>query len=48
MAYIMLTNIFYHLDNNYFAYFEVTDPAEQKKSEKIGQKTVFHENTDFS
>ena len=44
----MLTNIFYHLDNNYFAYFHAFGHAVLQKSGKIGQKPVFHKNTDFS
>ena len=47
MAQILLTNIFYHLDKIYFAYFHAFDPAVLQKSEKIGQKAVFHENIDF-
>ena len=48
MAWKLLANIFYHFDNTYFAYFHGFGPALLQKSEKIGQKTVFHENTDFS
>ena len=47
MAQILLANIFYHFDKIYFAYFHAFDPAVLQKSEKIGQKPVFHENTDF-
>ena len=44
----MIANIIYHLDNNYFAYFYTFGPAVLQKSEKIDQKPVFHESTDFS
>ena len=48
MAWILLANEFYHLDYIYFAYSYAFGPAVLQKSEKIGQKPVFHENTDFS
>ena len=44
---VLLTNLFYHLDNNYFAYFHAFGPAVLQKSEKIGQKQIFHEKAHF-
>merc|ERR1711989_9510 len=47
-AWVLLANIFYYPNNNHIAYFYAFGPAVLQKSEKIGQKPVFHKNTNFS